>query len=129
MPISTQDLANFVVALKGIVPEPSRTLICRRLLAIITKALGEEPALADGIKAFAKAFRAKCQLSDVDRWVPDDLHVEATKLSLFCDKWMSVEAFKPKDDPSAEWQPITPEQNALRVTMIKELKDLAKDNA
>jgi hypothetical protein len=60
--------------------------------------------------------------------VPDDLYIEPTKLAEFCDKWMSVNLFKLRNDPSAEWRTITPEQNSLRVTMVEELKELALDN-
>ncbi len=128
MPLNVKMLAEFVADLQGIVPEPSRTLICRRLSALIATTLKKDDP--DKYRRWLEhdrlVFARECELTCEDRWVPDDLHVEATELARFCDKWMSVEAFRLKNDPNADWQPISPEQNALRVTMINELKALAK---
>jgi len=131
MTLSTKRLAEFVANLKGIVPEPARTLMCHRLVGIIANTLykANPEAYRNWLGGGRIIFVQECYLTtNLDRWVSDDLHVEATKLALFCDKWMSVEAFRLKNEPDAEWQPITPDQNALRFTMIEELKELAKQN-
>jgi hypothetical protein len=96
-----QSLSNVIVSLQGIVSEPVRCLIARRFAATIA-----------------------CEVQDGDPYVPDDLDVEATELARFCDRWMSVQAFR---EPGVEeWTPITPDMNALRSTMVAELQALAE---
>lgn len=128
MPLTVNTLADFVSGLKGIVPEPSRTLICRRVTCLIANALKDvDPEnYKHWIEKGRFQFARHCELTAIDRWVPDDLHIEATDLALFCDKWMHVEAFRLRNDPDADWRPISPEQNALRVTMIEELREIAR---
>ncbi|MHC4117575.1 MAG: hypothetical protein ACYSWO_08720 [Planctomycetota bacterium] len=46
----------------------------------------------------------------------------------WADKWLRVEQFRPRGDKGAAFRPITPEQNALRVTMITDLRNLLADD-
>jgi hypothetical protein len=126
--LNIKTLAHFVADLKGVAPEPSRTVICRKLTALISESIknSDQKLYSYWLEKGRLIFSRECNLTCEDRWVPDDLHVEATQLALFCNKWMSVEAFRLRSDPDEGWRPITPEQNALRVTMIEELKSLAE---
>jgi len=129
MPLTVNALADLVSGLKDVISEPSRTLVCRRVVTLIAKALKDtdpvnfEHWITKGRFQFAR----NCELTADERWVPENLHIEKTTLATFCDKWISVEAFRLRNNPDADWRPITPEQNALRVTMIKELREIAKN--
>jgi hypothetical protein len=117
------NLAEFVSELKGDISEPSRTLIARRLANLLGTLLQGTPEYQMWLTTGCKAFFAHCELTCPERWVSDNLEVSETSLSAFCNKWMSVSQFRLKGE---EWQTITPELNGLRVTMIEELKSLAK---
>jgi hypothetical protein len=117
------NLAEFVAELKGDISEPSRTLIARRLANLLGTSLQGTPEYQMWLKEGCKAFFAHCELTCPERWVSDNLEVSETSLSAFCNKWMSVSQFRLKNE---EWQTMTPELNGLRVTMIEELKSLAK---
>lgn len=121
--LTQQHLIDFVIGLKGIVPEPARHVIARRLARLIGTILTNEPDRKHWYTLGMVQFVRRCELEGDDRWVPDDLHIEATELAKFCDKWMSVSAYRLTDED--EWKPISPEQNGLRVTMVNELKALA----
>lgn len=125
--LKPKHLIDFVIGLKGIVPEPSRHVIARRLARLIGSILTNEPDRQHWYSQGLVQFVRSCELTGDDRWVPDDLHVEATELAKFCDKWMSISAYKEKNS-SEDWRPISPEQNALRVTMIDELRTLATES-
>jgi hypothetical protein len=117
------NLAEFVAELKGDISEPGRTLIARRLANLVGTSLQGTPEYQVWLKEGCKTFFAYCELTCPERWVPDNLKISETQLAAFCNKWMSVSQFRLKDE---EWRTITPELNGLRVTMIEELKSLAK---
>ncbi|MFA5344718.1 MAG: hypothetical protein WC315_00350 [Candidatus Omnitrophota bacterium] len=121
-------LVEFIKDLRGIVPEPARSEIAHRLGDLISNVLRN--ADNDNYRRWVSEDRLRflrhCELVNLDRWVPDDLYIEPTVLAEFCNRWMSCNLFKIRNDPSAEWKPITPEMNGLRVTMIEELRSLDK---
>ncbi|MHC4188397.1 MAG: hypothetical protein ACYSUB_01755 [Planctomycetota bacterium] len=119
-----QSLSNVIVSLQGIVSEPVRCLIARRFAATIHNAIEDEDAKKRFLDVGLPHFLQACEVQDGDPYVPDDLDVEATELARFCDRWMSVQAFR---EPGVEeWTPITPDMNALRSTMVAELQALAE---
>jgi tRNA A37 N6-isopentenylltransferase MiaA len=123
-------LVDFIKGLKTLISEASRSEIAHRMTDLISNLLKDSnpEAYHKWIAEDKLKFLRHCELVNLARYVPDDLYVEPTKLAEFCDRWMSVNLFKLKDDHTSEWRPITPEQNSLRVTMIDELRELALDN-
>jgi hypothetical protein len=69
-------------------------------------------------------FMRECEIRGGLQAVPDNLEVEATDLSRFCDFWLTVSAFR--TEPDKPWRPITPEMNSVRVTMVKQLRAIAE---
>jgi hypothetical protein len=122
------NLAELVTDLKGEITEPGRTLLAKRLANLIGSSLQQctDPTnYAHWTKTGCRAFFAHCQLTCPEKWVPDQMKVNPTALSEFCNKWMSVAQFKLRD--ATEWQAVTPELNGLRVTMIEELLTMSKN--
>lgn len=71
-------------------------------------------------------FFRDCKLTDSG--IPEDLDIKPTRLYEFCQRWMNADKFKLHEESDEHWRPITPEQNALRVTMIRELVNIGKNN-
>jgi hypothetical protein len=118
-----QSITNVILSLRGIVSEPVRCLIARRFASAIHRAIADE----DGRKRFLERgmadFLYLCKVKDGNPVVPDDLNVEATDLARFCDRWMTVQAFR---EPGVRgWSGITPEMNSIRCVMVNELQALA----
>ena len=121
--IQLADMSNFVVGLEGIVSEPSRTLVARRLANILGQSFVGTPVQEAWETHGCQRFLSDCKLNCPERWVDDRLNVSETKLAAFCNKWMQVSHFKLAD--SEAYTTITPELNGLRFTMIEELKSLS----
>lgn len=121
--MTQQHLIDFVLGLSGVVPEQTRYLIASRLARLIGSLLKTEDERKNWYSHGASQFVRACEIAGENRWVPDDLRVEATELAKFCDRWMEVSSYRAKGGED-EWKPISPEQNSLRVTMIDELKKL-----
>jgi len=100
-----------------------RCLIARRFAATIHRAIADPDDRRRFLEKGMADFLYMCEVKDGDPIVPDDLSVEATDLARFCDRWMTVRAFR---EPGVkDWTPITPDMNALRSTMVAELQALA----
>jgi hypothetical protein len=67
-----------------------------------------------------------CRLTDISRWVPEDLRIEPSALSAFIQKWMGASSFKLAEEDESKFRPISIEMNGLRVTMLKELLSLGE---
>jgi hypothetical protein len=117
-------MSTFVANLRGVVSEPSRTLIAKRLATIIGESFNLQEFKVLWATRACPTFLEQCQLTCPERWVDDSLAVSETDLAAFCNKWMQVSHFKLAD--SDEYQVMTPELNGLRYTMVEELKSLAK---
>lgn len=119
-----QGLTNVIVGLRRVVSEPVRCLIARRFAAAIHRAIDDEDAKKRFLDVGLPHFLRLCEVQDGDPYVPDDLDVEATELARFCDRWMTIEAFR---EPGEEdWKPISAEMNSLRATMVAELQALSE---
>lgn len=118
-----QSIVSVIISLKGIVSEPIRCLIARRFAGAIYNAIDDEDAKKRFLEKGLPYFLGLCLVEDGDPYVPDDLDVEATELARFCDRWMTVQAFR--EPGTEEWKPITPDMNALRSTMVAELQALS----
>jgi len=118
-----QNIIRVILSLRGVVSEPVRCLIARRFAAVIHHAIENEDDRKRFFERGVADFLHLCEVQDGDPVVPDDLNVEATDLARFCDRWMTIQAFR---EPGAEgWSGITPEMNSLRCTMVAELQALA----
>jgi hypothetical protein len=126
--LSIGTLVEFIKELRGLVPEPARSEITHRMVDLISNILKDTNTenYRRWVSEDRLRFLRHCEIVNLDRWVPDDLYIEPTVLAEFCNRWLSCNLFKLRNDPSAEWRPITPEQNSLRVTMIEELRELDK---
>lgn len=115
-------LIEFVQNLQGLIPEKDRSLVAHRLAGLIADRLKFRNM--DDYKHWLAGDKFKflqaCGLEDIG--IPHDLKLETTKLADYCTKWMTISTFTNKKQ-----RPITPEMNSLRVTMIKELQNLALD--
>lgn len=119
-----QNLTSVILSLRGIVSEPVRCLIARRFAAAIHRAIVDENAKKRFLEKGVRDFLYLCEVKDGDPYVPDDLNVEATELARFCDRWMTIKAFREAGEKN--WTPISAEMNSLRYTMIAELQTLAE---
>jgi hypothetical protein len=129
--LRVKNLIDMVVNLKGVITEPARSEVANKLADSITATIKQEytpEALHTWLGTDRNRFLVGCQLENLDKWIPDTLKIKKSKLAEFCDRWLSADLFKLRGDPAAEWRPITPEQNGLRVTMIEELRALSLDN-
>lgn len=116
-------IVEAMLSLRGIVSEPIRCLITRRIAAAFLNAIDSDEGKKVFIEKVLPVFLRDCEVKDGDPFVPDDLHVEATELARFCDRWMTVEVFR--EPGEKEWRPITADMNSLRATMVAELQALA----
>jgi hypothetical protein len=127
--LSINTLVEFIKGLEGVISEPARSEVAHRLAALISDMLkdADNRNYKQWIAEDRLRFLRHCEVVNLERWVPDDLHIAPTDLAEFCNRWLSCNLFKLRNDPAAEWRPITPEQNSLRVTMVEELKEIAKN--
>lgn len=119
-----QSITNVILSLRDIVSEPVRCLIARRFAAAILHAITDDEARKRFLEVGMPYFLSLCEVQDGNPIVPDDLNVEATELARFCDRWMTVQAFR--EPGTEEWTPITTEMNALRAMMVAELQALSE---
>ncbi len=121
-----QAIVDEILAMRGLIAEPARSTIARRFALMLTNQVKLQAP--DKVKAWIKHgianFLQQCEVASVpEGWVPNQLEVETTELAEFCNRWMQMEAFRAPGEK--KWNPITPDMNSLRVTLVSELKDLA----
>lgn len=119
-------LIEFIKNLRGLIAEPERNEIAHRLVDLISDLLKNsgDKNYRQWVSEDKLRFLRQCELVNLERWVPDGLQIKPTELAEFCNRWLSCNLFKLRNNPAAEWRPITPEQNSLRITMIEELRKL-----
>lgn len=118
-------LADFLCDLKGLIDESARGVVAHKLVEMLTATLKGSENYKDWIYNGSKQFLRACEL---DSGIPSTLQLEPTELAKFCDKWLTVNMFRPVNGVEEDWRPITPDMNNLRVSMITELKTLDKDS-
>ena len=118
--LNISQLIDIVLSLRGIIPEPARSEVARRLSMRISNNLQGTDDYRTWIEIDRFKFWQKCELVDIHNWVPDSLHVETSKLKDFCTKWTTTNTLGGKV--------ITPEMNRLRVKMLKELAAISLDS-
>lgn len=120
-------LAGFFLDLKGLVSEAVRAVIVRRFCRLMTSTLAddmEESPRKLWIGRDQARFIRECQINDA---IPKIPNVSVGAVNKWADKWLHVNKFRLKGG-DGEWRLITPEQNALRVTMIQDLKNLMEND-
>lgn len=123
-----QKIAEVLVKAKRYVPEAARAQLCFMFTYMIGDHLKEldEDMFAHWKKHGAKAFLHDCKVDSLPAAVPADMRIKESLLSEFCNKWMNVSQFR--EPGTEEWQTITADMNSLRVTMVKELEELANES-
>ncbi len=118
-------MATFFADLKGLVSEVTRAVIVRRFCNLMTSTLrtdGGNPRKL-WIERDQGRFIRETEITDV---IPKIPNVSVAAVNEWADKWLHVDGFRLKGADDATFRPITPEQNALRVTMIQDLKNMQK---
>jgi len=120
------NVADLLVKAKRYVPESARTKLCYMFADLFgneLKSRGDEWSFANWKQDGAASFLQRCEVGEAPLAVVSaDLCVQESRLSEFCNKWMNVTQFR---TPGGDWMPITSDMNSLRVTMVKELEELA----
>ena len=119
-------LAEFLCDLKELIDESTRSIVAHKLVTMLTGALNGTDNYRDWVYTGSKQFLRACELTPLSSGIPATLQLEPTELAQFCDKWLKVNLFKPVSGGEEDWRPITPDMNNFRVSMITELKNLAK---
>jgi len=123
-----QQIAAVLVKAKRYVPEAARAQLCYMFMYMIGDCLRElnDDMFAHWKESGAKAFLRDCDMDSLPAAVPADMRIRESHLSEFCNKWMNVTQFR--EPGTEEWLPITADMNSLRVTMVKELEELANES-
>jgi hypothetical protein len=115
--------AAFFADLKGLVSETTRAVIVRRYCKLLYNLVQDRGPVASQLwlSRDQSRFIRESGITDSIPKIPD---VSVSAVNEWADKWLHVDAFRLKGDSDASWRAITPEQNALRVTMIHDLKNM-----
>lgn len=120
------DVARLLVTAKRYVPESARTKLCYMFAGLIgdeIKKSGDEWSFDNWRQNGIPSFLQRCEVGEAPQAVVlADLRVQESLLSEFCNKWMNVTQFRTS---GGDWMPITSDMNSLRITMVKELEELA----
>ena len=120
------NVANLLVKAKRYVPESARTKLCYMFADLFgseIKKTGDDWSYDNWRQNGVVGFLHRCEIGKAPlATVVADLRVRESLLSEFCNKWMNVTQFR---TPGGDWMPITSDMNSLRVTMVKELEELA----
>jgi hypothetical protein len=122
-----RDLTNFFRQLNEIVTEPVRRKIVRRFCRVLEeklRAADDSAPYRQWLNRDKARFVRECEIRDDVPFVPIVGHEMVER---WADKWLRVSKFRTRGT-AEEFRPITPEQNALRVTMITDLKNLLQDD-
>jgi hypothetical protein len=122
--LSVGMLIEFVKDLEGFIPEECRGVVARRLTQLITSKLQEIDSDTYKHWVYMDRLRFIQQCRIADPGAPYTLKIPSTKLAEFYTRWMTAYKFQLRNNPSKDWRTITPEQNALRVTILDELRSL-----
>jgi len=124
--MNASDIAGVLVKAKRYVPESARAQLCYMFAYMIGDCLkqsGDANMFEIWKNAGAPGFLKLCELEAAPlASVRADIRVQESLLSEFCNKWMNVTQFRQSD---GDWTPITADMNSLRVTMVRELEELA----
>lgn len=110
-------IVNTVKELRGLVSEPVRSLVAKRLADMITDQIKAEDYAAWTQKG-VPAFYAACGVTVPAATVPDDHSLEPTKLATIINTWAAMTEYKEGD----EFKEFTQEMASLRNTILEDLR-------
>lgn len=119
------NIAKIILDMKGKMPESSRHLLAMKILKDVGLHLQEKGGTLvkewqdSGAPA---AFMRACEFNSGPPWVNHDIAIHDTDLANFINRWMNVERIRRSGD--SEWEPLTADQNDIRVRMVEELKTI-----
>lgn len=120
-----REIAEFFKDSKDILSDHTRSILVKRFCQLVANHLKttNEKAYTTWIQRDRSKFSRDCEIVDRKPIVKFD----KDELERWADKWLQVNEFRLVG--SETWRPITPEQNALRVTMINDLRDTLNGHA
>jgi len=123
------DLLEFARSLRDCIDEGTRTRVVGSLAKTITTSIqrsGDEKLIAAWHANGKLRFIRECELRTPTTYLPASAVAKAGALAPFYDKWAQCSSFKSKRGKDVA---ITPPQNALRMAMLTELRDLVDKSA
>jgi len=117
-------IAEQVKNMKGLIPEPNRTLVAYRFMKIIGEEYRETDRKAWKIwqNGGQAGFLKNCALTDGVPRVEETFDISVSDLADFINRWSNAVAFKREEDDESE--PLSADMNSLRQTMINELIEI-----
>lgn len=121
-------IALHVKQMKGLMPEPNRTLVAHKFMNLIgsnIQATGGEnwDIWCNG---GCVGWLQSCCLTAALPKVEEKFDLSVTELAEFANRWAGAETYKPSSDPDGDFKPFTAEMNYVRQTMLTELIDIYK---
>lgn len=121
-------IALHIKQMKGLMPEPNRTLVAHRFMNLIGSNIqevgGENWDIWCG--GGCVGWLQSCCLTATLPKVEEKFDLSVTELAEFANRWAGAETYKPSDG-DGEFVPFTVEMNMVRQTMLTELIDIYKD--
>jgi len=123
-----REIATYFVDLRGLVGEAVRATLVRRFCRLMANKLrNDDPAAYQRwLSRDQRRFIQECEVTDTFPQVPV---ASVSQVERWAGKWLHAETFKVRGKPEMPSRAITPEQNALRVTMLQDLKNMVLEGA
>ncbi len=118
--LKVHTLVEFVKDLKGLITEAARGKIAHKLSTLVATTLEGTDDHKRWLYEDHLRFIRHCELTTSK----PDMTITRTALSEFCEHWITTNSFRLHNNPKNKERILTPSQNALRVTILEELKSL-----
>ena len=125
--MTLSEIAGIIKSMQGKMPESSRALLADKFIKLFGKHLTNR---TDGamLKAWVEKggvsqFIHECDLNAGKPWVDHEIAVDDSELAEFINRWMNIDKFRRSAD--SDFEPITPDMNAIRSLMVDELRALS----
>jgi hypothetical protein len=112
-----QGLVNVVRELKGIISEPVRALVAKKLADMVSNQIKPEDYSTWAQDGY-KFFLAACDITCEPAVARDDLDMEPTELALLVNKWAAVTSYKDGE----EFKDFTQEMDGVRNAILEDLR-------
>lgn len=120
------DISTIIKSMVNRMPESSRTLLAHKFVHTLGQNLPDKARERWVDSGGVSKFFDDCGLESGLPWVEHNISLHDSELATFINRWMNVESFRRSEDD--EYTPVTPDMNSIRVTMVEELKTLAKND-
>lgn len=123
-------IALHVKQMKGLMPEPNRTLVAHKFMNLIGSNIKETGGenLQIWQNGGCTGWLQSCCLTAVLPRIDEKFDLSVTELAEFANRWAGAETFKPSDsDSDGDFQPFTANMNMVRQTMLTELIGIYKE--